>query len=88
MIVFGLNSTAYIGNTFAGPALAQLFLEHSSFRLAFGTFAIIVPFVAIHILFMLWLNLRKAKNIDIVEARKESGRNRLFTTLGNLMVRI
>ena len=44
MIIYTINSTAYIGNSFAGPIVAQLFQEHSSFRWAFGSFAIIFPF--------------------------------------------
>lgn len=75
MIIFGLNSTAYIGNSFAGPAIAQLFYKYSSFRWAFGAFAIIVPFMALPIVIMLWLNLRKARKQGVIQEMEKSGRN-------------
>jgi MFS family permease len=32
MIIYTLNSTAYIGSSFAGPIVAELFQKHSTFR--------------------------------------------------------
>ncbi|CRK29547.1 MFS siderochrome iron transporter 1 like protein [Verticillium longisporum] len=65
MIIFALNSTAYIGNAFAGPIVAELFYEHSTFRWAFGSFAIIFPFFGALICIMLWYNLNQAKKQGI-----------------------
>lgn len=75
MIVLGLNSTTYIANSFAGPAIAQLFIEHSSFRWAFGAFAIITPLFAIPIILILWWHFRKAKLNSLYPEKTKSGRN-------------
>lgn len=61
MIIYTLNSTAYIGTSFAGPAVAQLFLERSTWRWAFGAFAIIFPCFGLALSAVLWWNLRKAR---------------------------
>ncbi|MBE3045517.1 hypothetical protein IMZ48_23820 [Candidatus Bathyarchaeota archaeon] len=75
MIIYTINSTAYIGTSFAGPAVAQLFHDHSSFRWAYGAFAIIFPAVGSSVCVMLWWNLRKAKRAGMVPKRAGSGRN-------------
>ncbi|KLU82361.1 hypothetical protein MAPG_01433 [Magnaporthiopsis poae ATCC 64411] len=74
MIIYALNSTAYIGNAFAGPIVAELFNKYSSFRWAFGAFAIIFPFFGATICISLWINLRKAKRMGLVPSRPTSGR--------------
>ena len=74
MLVFGLNSTAYIANSFAGPAIAQLFQQKSSFRWAFGAFAIIVPFLALPIIGSFLINWKKAKQTGLAPERSISGR--------------
>lgn len=75
MIIYTLNSTAYIGNAWAGPIVAELFYNHSSFRWAFGAFAIIFPVIGSTVCVMLWWNLRKAKKMGLVPKRAVSGRN-------------
>ncbi|KAH6688420.1 siderophore iron transporter mirB [Plectosphaerella plurivora] len=75
MLIYTLNSTAYIGTSFAGPAVAQLFLEHSSWRWGFGTFAIIFPFFGIAMCVHLFVNLRKAKAKNLVPESPLSSRN-------------
>lgn len=75
MIIYTLNSTAYIANAFAGPIIAQLFYEHSSFRWAFGSFAIIFPAFGSLITIMLWWNLRKANKLGQGPELVKSGRN-------------
>ncbi|TDZ21535.1 MFS siderochrome iron transporter 1 [Colletotrichum orbiculare MAFF 240422] len=75
MIIYTLNSTAYIANAFAGPIVAELFEEKSTWRWAFGAFAIIFPVFGLLITGMLWWNLRKAyKNGQGPELTK-SGRS-------------
>ncbi|KAF4849538.1 MFS siderochrome iron transporter 1 [Colletotrichum siamense] len=75
MIIYTLNSTAYIANAFAGPVVAQLFVEKSSFRWAFGAFAIIFPAFGMLITGMLWWNLRKAYKIGKGPELTKSGRS-------------
>lgn len=74
MIFYGLNSTPFIANVFAGPAIAQLFYEHSSFRWAFGCFAIIVPFIAAPVAGMFMYNNNVAKKKGLLPPRPASGR--------------
>ncbi|KAI8278741.1 Siderophore iron transporter [Colletotrichum sp. SAR 10_98] len=75
MIIYTLNSTAYIANAFAGPVVAQLFVEKSSFRWAFGAFAIIFPAFGMLITGMLCWNLRKAYKIGKGPELTKSGRS-------------
>ncbi|KAJ0337341.1 hypothetical protein COL922a_006894 [Colletotrichum nupharicola] len=75
MIIYALNSTAYIANAFAGPVVAQLFVDKSSFRWAFGAFAIIFPAFGMLITGMLWWNLRKAYKIGKGPELTKSGRS-------------
>ncbi|WYZ46604.1 hypothetical protein EsH8_IX_000829 [Colletotrichum jinshuiense] len=95
MIIYTLNSTAYIANAFAGPIIAQLFYEHSSFRWAFGSFAIIFPAFGSLITIMLWWNLRKANKLGQGPELVKSGRNlqesflfycREFDVVGMLLI--
>lgn len=74
MVIFSLNATAYIGNAFAGPVVAELFLEHSTWRWAFGAFAIIFPAFGATICVVLFWNLRKAKAQGRELASPVSGR--------------
>jgi hypothetical protein len=52
---------------FAGPRAAQAFeLNVGSWRWAFGTFAIITPFMAIPLFTILKVNLNKAKKAGLM----------------------
>ncbi|KAB2571280.1 Siderophore iron transporter mirB [Lasiodiplodia theobromae] len=95
MIFYGLNSTPFIANVFAGPAIAQLFYEHSSFRWAFGCFAIIVPFIAAPVAGMFMYNNNVAKKKGLLPPRPASGRTlgqsfyyyaREFDLIGQLLL--
>ncbi|OLN96767.1 Siderophore iron transporter mirB 3 [Colletotrichum chlorophyti] len=95
MIIYTLNSTAYIANAFAGPIVAQLFYDYSSFRWAFGSFAIIFPVFGSGITIMLWWNLRKAYKLGQGPQLTQSGRNikesvlfycREFDVVGMLLI--
>lgn len=78
-IAFAFSTSPYIATTFAGPALAESFLKHSTWRWAFGTFTIVVPVVAIPILVILALNSQKARRLGVLQ-REPSGR----TFLGSI----
>lgn len=62
-VILGLSQTPYLGTAFAGPPIAQLFLEHSSFRWAFGMFTIITPVFAAPIMLLFLHYQRKAAAI-------------------------
>lgn len=72
-IMFGLNYTPTIATIFAGPAIAQEFLLHSSFRWAFGCFCIVLPVVACPVAVSFFLNHRKAKKLGVAP-EQNSGR--------------
>jgi MFS family permease len=72
-IIYGLNYTPTIATTFAGPAAAQDFLEHSTWRWAFGSFCIIMPIVSIPVFTSFAINHKKAKKLGLAPPRN-SGR--------------
>ncbi|KAK8168814.1 MFS general substrate transporter [Phyllosticta citrichinensis] len=69
-IVFAFSSTPYIFTTFAGPAAAQFFQTHLSWRWAFGTFAIITPFMSLPVTFLLFHTKRKAIRLGLIRRRE------------------
>lgn len=75
MIFYGINSTPFIANVFAGPAIAQLFYDHSNFRWAFGCFAIILPVVSAPVAGMFMYNNMVAKKKGLLPPRLASGRS-------------
>ncbi|OMP86129.1 Siderophore iron transporter mirB [Diplodia seriata] len=95
MILYGLNSTPFIANVFAGPAIAQLFYERSNFRWAFGCFAIILPVIAAPVAGMFMYNNGVAKKKGLLPPRPVSGRSlgqsfyyyaREFDLIGQLLL--
>jgi MFS family permease len=68
-IIIGINSTPSLATIFAGPAIAQDFLEKSNFRWAFGSFCIIMPVVAAPVAISFWINGRKAKKLGMAPER-------------------
>lgn len=74
MIMSGINSTPTIASTFAGPAIAQLFLDHSDFRWAFGAFCFILVAFFVPLWVIFYLNHRRAKAMGVV-VKEKSGRN-------------
>ena len=58
---------------FAGSKASDDYYYHISWRWGFGTFAIILPFVAAPLFVILKLNLRKAANRGFLN-RERSGR--------------
>jgi MFS family permease len=73
-LAFAFTSSPYIITAFAGPKAAEGFYNNINWRWGFGTFAIILPFVAAPLFVVLKLNLRKAKQTGVLE-RESSGRN-------------
>lgn len=65
-LAFAFSTSPYIFTTFAGPAAAQEFYEHSTWQWAFGSFAIITPVITLPILFILYNNQRKAAKACII----------------------
>lgn len=80
-IAFAFTSSPYMITAFAGPRAAQAFEQDvGSWRWAFGTFAIIAPFMAIPLYTILRLNLNKAKKAGVMpEESVSSGRTFLQT---------
>ncbi|KAL3421168.1 MFS siderophore iron [Phlyctema vagabunda] len=75
-LAYAFTSSPYIITAFAGPKASDDFYKHSSWRWGFGTFAIILPFVAAPLFVILKLNLRKAENRGLL-IREGSGRTLL-----------
>jgi MFS family permease len=73
-LAFAFTSSPYIITAFAGPKAAEGFYNNINWRWGFGTFAIILPFVAAPLFVVLKLNLRKAKQTGVLN-REPSGRN-------------
>jgi MFS family permease len=72
-LAFAFTSSPYIITAFSGPKAAEGF-NAFNWRWGFGTFAIVVPFVATPLFVILKLNLRKAKRSGVL-SREPSGRN-------------
>jgi MFS family permease len=68
--LFAFSTCPYIANTFAGPAAAQQFYKHSSWRWGYGSFAIIVPVVCTPLIVIFALNRRKAIRLGYVAREK------------------
>jgi MFS family permease len=73
-LAFAFTSSPYIITAFAGPKAAEGFYENLNWRWGFGCFAIILPFVAAPLFFILKFNLNKAKR-DGVLVREPSNRS-------------
>lgn len=54
---------------FAGPAIAEEFIKHSTWRWAYGSFCIIVPFMALPVFVSFFINYRKAKQLGVAPKR-------------------
>ncbi|KAK2752889.1 hypothetical protein FQN54_008042 [Arachnomyces sp. PD_36] len=76
MLMFGINATPSIATTFAGPAIAQEFLDHSTWRWAFGAFCIILPALSVPVVVSFIVNHQKAKRLGMA-TKRDSGRTLL-----------
>ena len=61
MIMFGLTSTPYVCNTFAGPAVGEAFLKGSTWRWGYGAYAIIIPAMCAPVIVIFTVQLQRAK---------------------------
>lgn len=75
-LAFAFTSSPYIITAFAGPKSAEKFYQNINWRWGFGTFAIILPFVAAPLFTILKINLRKAKKQGVL-VREPSNRTLL-----------
>ncbi|KUI54749.1 Siderophore iron transporter mirB [Cytospora mali] len=73
-LAYAFTSSPYIITAFAGSKAADDFYYKISWRWGFGCFAIIVPFVAAPLYFVLKYNLKKAEAKGL-SAKRNSGRN-------------
>lgn len=64
--LFAFSTCPYIANTFAGPAAAQQFLKHASWRWGYGSFAIITPLVCLPLVIIFVHNRRKAVRLGYI----------------------
>lgn len=77
---FGFASTPFICTAFTGPLAAQSFINHASWRWAYGAFAIIVPVVFLPLMLVFKHYQRKAEEMGVYR-RRPSGR-----TLGESII--
>ncbi|KAL4778300.1 siderophore iron transporter mirB [Aspergillus varians] len=73
-IAFAFTSSPYMITAFAGSKAAEKFLENVSWRWGFGAFAIIFPFVASPVYFILKVGLNRAEKQGLITPRVSSGR--------------
>ncbi|KAF1839176.1 siderophore iron transporter mirB [Decorospora gaudefroyi] len=72
LIWMALTGLPYVVNTFAGPSLGETFLDHSTWRWGYGTFAIITPIVSMSFWAVFWLMGRRAKKLGVMKREKSS----------------
>ncbi|RMZ78843.1 hypothetical protein DV738_g3683, partial [Chaetothyriales sp. CBS 135597] len=68
-LAYAFTSSPYIITAFAGPKAADEFYTNLSWRWGFGTFAIILPFVATPLFVIFKINLHKAGKRGIIPPR-------------------
>jgi MFS family permease len=70
---FAFASTPFICTSFTGPLAAKHFLDHSGWRWAYGSFAIIMPFVFLPLAGVFKYYENKARKLGVLQ-RPVSGR--------------
>ena len=71
--LFAFSTCPYIANTFAGPAAADSFYKNSTWRWAFGTFAIVIPVISAPVVIIFIRGRRKAEALGYLR-KQSSGR--------------
>lgn len=62
-LMFAYASSPYIITVWVGGPIANWFLKHSTFRWAFGMWAILTPFITMPLWFLFMYNVRKAEKM-------------------------
>ena len=76
-LMFAFSTSPYIATTFAGPAAAQRYYTHSTWRWAYGSWAIITRVICSPFLWVFWHNQRLARKQGILlDTHVASGRTR------------
>lgn len=70
LIWLTITTSPFICNAFAGPEMAQRYLEHGGWRWGYGTFAIITPLVCVPFWAISFFMNRKAQKLGIIRTRK------------------
>lgn len=73
--VFAFSTAPYIATTFAGPATAQAFYEHSTWRWGHGVWAIVLPIVSLPFVWIVFRNQKAGKRSGVIPPRAISGRS-------------
>lgn len=71
MLMLTLNGTPTIASTFAGPKIAELFYNYSTFRWAYGAFCIILVGFALPAAVVMLLNQRKAAKMGMLPEKSQ-----------------
>jgi MFS family permease len=72
-LAYAFTSSPYIITAFAGSAASEHFYDFN-WRWAFGTFAIVLPVVALPMFALLQYNRRKAAKRGLLPKKEKSGR--------------
>ncbi|KAI4920614.1 uncharacterized protein J4E92_008257 [Alternaria infectoria] len=73
LIWMAFTGFPYVVNTFAGPKLGETWLNHSTWRWGYGSFAIMTPVFSISFWLVFWLMGRRARKMGVI-SREPSGR--------------
>ncbi|KAF4547835.1 Siderophore iron transporter mirB-like protein [Elsinoe fawcettii] len=74
-LAYAFTSSPYIITAFAGSKASEGFYENLSWRWAYGTFAIVLPVVALPMFGLLRWNRHKAKKSGLLQDKVRSGRS-------------
>ena len=85
-LMFAFSTSPYIATTFAGPAAAQAYYDHSTWRWAYGTFAIITPVVCSAFLWVFWHNQRLARKQGVLVHRRAASGRTWYQSLQHYMI--
>ncbi|KAI6249423.1 MFS siderochrome iron transporter 1 [Erysiphe necator] len=69
-LVYAFSTTPYIITTFIGPRIAATYLERTGWPWAYGTFAMIIPAIALPLIYVLYRNERKARKSGLIPELK------------------
>ncbi|KAK0648674.1 major facilitator superfamily-domain-containing protein [Cercophora newfieldiana] len=73
-LLLAFASSPYIITTWIGGPLAKAFLNGPGWRWGYGAFAIITPVVCSPLLYLFWINTRRAKESGLLPARPQNNR--------------